>query len=396
MAGFGYKNPFSGKSFDFGTAFGSNPAVNINDIFDYRNYGGDYDERDRAVGRMAAGSMNLTLTDQQIANLGKGLTSMYGLKDLKNRTSGDLAASTTWESALDNDTVNNFLQTGNVLQATGFGGQNAGSAFGQLAANAQAAHDAGDQNAYGALTNYQNFDLLGNLAQQSMGGIGLDMFNRVNRQARSASETGGDPFGVSGANVFGQGMTSNWIQPQQDTGQGGTASSGVDPNAPTGAPMTPEIPGNASGAPGPVPNQPGAASRSPEPLPPGGSAFGSAGGTMPAGGMGLDDINTRIQALEGAFTEAQGNRPDPAQLNYLTRMANEKGLDAAVNFARNNIIVRAIKASGQTAPKITNSQDVHGASALYDFIMRYVPGAINQPKDEYTRNLLAWYAQNGM
>lgn len=381
MAGFGYVDPLKGKQFNFGSAFGASTTLNQDpnrgltgqdSYFDTQNvYGGDRMARDRAVGRMAAGSMGATLTDRQLQNLGSGLSAFRDLVNLRTTLNGGVG-SAHYTSALQDPSVQTWLDSGDLLGATGFGGQDGGSAFGTLKANAQAAHDAGDQTMYRAFTSPTNFYQLADLGSRTMGGVGGQMLRQGLEEAESEYNLGRDPFQAGGLSAFGQGQTATWTNPNQ---------AAVEP------PKQEDAPSAATPAPDPnaglVGNNGGNV----------GSAFG---GTMPDTGMGLDDINQRIQALEGAFFEAQGVRADPAQLNYLTRIANSQGLDAAIHFAKNNIIVQAIKASGQTAPKIRNSQDVNGANALYDFIMRYVPGAINQPKQEYVSNLLSWYASNGM
>lgn len=386
MAGFGYQDPLKGKKFDFGTAFGSSTTLNQDPsrgltgqdaYFDTQNvYGGDRMARDRAVGRMAAGQMGATLTDRQLQNLGSGLSAFRDLVNLRTTLNGGVG-SANYASALQDPSVQSWMDSGDLLGATGFGGQDGGSAFGTLEANAQAAHDAGDQTMYRAFTSPTNFYQLADLGSRTMGGVGAQLFGQGMDDAVSAYNLGQDPFNAAGSDVFGQGQMATYtnqpVIPEQEQPQ-------EQPQAEENAP-SPQLDPQPEG--GLVGNT-------------GGSAFGSAGGPMPDTGMGLDDLNKRIAALEGAFFEAQGVKPDSVQLNHLTKIANSQGLDAAVQYAKNNIVVQAIKASGRPAPKIQSGADVNGASAFYDFIMQWVPGAITQPKDEYVRNILALYANNGM
>lgn len=387
MVGFGYGgSPFGDKKFSFGSVFPNSSTLNQNTqngavgqeaYFDVRNYGNDERARDKALGRMMAGSAGAVLTDSQLQNLGSGIAAIKDLVNQRTAVDGGVGSLNN-AGALTDDRLNQYVNNGDLLGATGWSDMDGGSAFGTMRANAQAAKAAGDQNAYSGFTNAQNFYNLADLGARTMGGVGGQMFNQsmitAGNEASANNGLGKDPYEAAGSGVFGQGQSAKWTKPHQ-------APPTDEGNAPS-PPATPVVPDQPS--PGLVGNNGGDV----------GSAFG---GSMPDTGMPLDDLNKRISALEGAFTEAQGTRPDPAQLNYLTRIANDQGLDAAVNFAKNNIVVKAIKASGKPAPKIRNSQDVNGALDFHDFIVNALgPEVINQPREEYARNLLSWYQQNGM
>lgn len=372
MVGFGYGgNPLAGKSFDFGSAFGTAATGGSpEDIFDVRKYGGDIRSRNKSVGRRAAGDMSTVLTDQQIENLGAGLADIVGLVNQRTLYDGGIGSLNN-EGALTNDRVNQYLQSGDILGATGWSGVDAGSAFGTMRANAQAARDAGNQDLYSAYTDPSNFNNLGILNKRTMGGVGQSMLYNALSNAQDAYGLGEDPYGAAGGSIFGQGQTARWVNPNQVEAE--PVGEGTAPTPAT--PHTPETPGSPNSQP-----------------PAGGTPFGNQ--TPP---MGIDDINQRVQAIESAFKEVQGVNPDPAQYNYINRIANTQGLEAALNFVRNNIVAQAIKATGQPAPKIRNSQDVPGANALHDFIVNALgPQVINQPREEYVRNLLSWYQSQGM
>lgn len=400
MVGFGYQDPLKGKQFDFGTAFGSSTTLNQDpsrgltgqdSYFDTQNvYGGDRMARDRAVGRMAAGSMGATLTDRQLQNLGSGLSAFRDLVNLRTTLNGGVG-SANYTSALQDPSVQTWLDSGDLLGATGFGGQDGGSAFGTLKANAQAAHDAGDQTMYRAFTSPTNFYQLADLGSRTMGGVGAQLFGQGMDDAVSAYNLGQDPFNAEGANVFGQGQAAGYATPHQDEGpviEGGNAPSPEPPpHAPDGA-----MPGTAFGqnppAGQPHPTIPGAQWETNQ-SPVSGGGFHSEG--SPAASRDPQ------AALTYAFRQAQGSDPDQAQLGYLQEIANTQGLQAAVKFAGDNIIARAHRYSQTPPPKIQNSQDVQGASALYDYIVAALgQGSINQPKDQYVNNILALYQKYGM
>lgn len=392
MVGFGYGgNPLAGKSFSFGSAFGTAATGGSpEDIFDVRKYGGDIRSRNKSIGRRAAGDMSSVLTDQQIENLGAGLADIVGLVNQRTLYDGGIGSLNN-EGALTNDRVNQYFQTGDILGATGWGDVNAGSAFGTMRANAQAAKEAGNQDLYSAYTNPSNFNNLAILNRRTMGGVGQSLLYDALGNAQDAYSLGEDPYAAAGGSIFGQGQTATWGVPHQDEApviEGGNAPSPEPPpHAPDGA-----MPGTAFGqnppAGQPHPTIPGAQwETNQSPVSGGGRHYEG----PPAASR---DPQT---ALTYAFRQAQGSDPDQAQLGYLQEIANTQGLQAAVKFAGDNIIARAHRYSQTPPPKIQNSQDVQGASALYDYIVAALgQGSINQPKDQYVNNILALYQKYGM